>query len=444
MKLSFLICLFLSYKAFAQSYIGFPSDNYSGVQGVLHNPANVADYKLKADINLIGLSVFESNSIYSANIFRLASDDFNFDKDVSKSYGPKSYAIGNVDVVGPSFLYSFKNESGIALFSRARTIVHASEINGNTIEKTSQKNNTTFITNNETINFGSQTWTEFGVSYGRKLLYKFEHYLKAGITIKYLKGFHLVSGFTNNLSVRYDFFNDENLNTTRTGGNLETVNIETLNKDAKINRVDGNGIGAEIGVIYEYRPTHEYENEQNSIKYKWKLGLSITDIGEINYSNVLVSNYNLNSSFTDAQYNINNDIETYYSKAISFKSIEYTLPTAMHFNFDYYYKDNYFFNFNSSINLVDTSQKNSIYIQNHFSLTPRYETKQLTFAIPFTYINKAGLHTGVNFRYSFFYIGSGSILSNIFVRTKVIDAYLGLKIPISYGKNKQPKECECF
>ena len=48
----------------AQSYIGYHSDNYNGVHGLIYNPANIADSRFKTDINLIGASAILGNDYY--------------------------------------------------------------------------------------------------------------------------------------------------------------------------------------------------------------------------------------------------------------------------------------------------------------------------------------------------------------------------------------------
>jgi hypothetical protein len=42
-----------------------------------------------------------------------------------------------------------------------------------------------------------------------------------------------------------------------------------------------NGIGADIGFVYEYRPDYENKKEQYDNKYKLKVGLALLDIGAI-------------------------------------------------------------------------------------------------------------------------------------------------------------------
>ena len=79
-KITFSIALLLlSFCLKAQSHIGFLTDNYSGVHGVITNPANIADSPFKADINLAGVSVFGGNDYYGINLLDASKDGYSFD-----------------------------------------------------------------------------------------------------------------------------------------------------------------------------------------------------------------------------------------------------------------------------------------------------------------------------------------------------------------------------
>lgn len=54
--LTSLLFILLAEIITAQSYVGLLEDNYNGVHGVISNPANIADSRLKLDINLVGVS----------------------------------------------------------------------------------------------------------------------------------------------------------------------------------------------------------------------------------------------------------------------------------------------------------------------------------------------------------------------------------------------------
>ena len=72
-------------KAQSQSYSGFLEDNYNGVHGILSNPANIADSRLKLDVNLVGVSAFFGNDYLGANLGDLFRDFENTFDEASKT-----------------------------------------------------------------------------------------------------------------------------------------------------------------------------------------------------------------------------------------------------------------------------------------------------------------------------------------------------------------------
>src|ERR1700761_1643719 len=53
--MTFIVCLT---KTFAQTYPGYRTGNYTGVNGVVFNPANIADNRFKWDVNIFAINGF--------------------------------------------------------------------------------------------------------------------------------------------------------------------------------------------------------------------------------------------------------------------------------------------------------------------------------------------------------------------------------------------------
>ena len=112
----------------AQSYLGYYHDNYTGVQSTLFNPASIVDSRFKADINIVSASAFVGNDYYGLKMSDLFKDSFDFDKQGRKSV--TNNFIGNVDIMGPSFMFNIAPKHSIAVFTRARSIANVSKIDG--------------------------------------------------------------------------------------------------------------------------------------------------------------------------------------------------------------------------------------------------------------------------------------------------------------------------
>ena len=56
------LLIFISTASFAQDFSGYRSGNYTGVNGVFFNPANIADSRYRWDFNLFSISTSLGNN----------------------------------------------------------------------------------------------------------------------------------------------------------------------------------------------------------------------------------------------------------------------------------------------------------------------------------------------------------------------------------------------
>lgn len=84
----FILIMFTALTASAQEFSGYQSSNFTGVNGVFTNPANIVDSPYNWDVNLFGFSVLLGNDQVA-----LSRDDlFNFDADRIKPFFLRQYS----------------------------------------------------------------------------------------------------------------------------------------------------------------------------------------------------------------------------------------------------------------------------------------------------------------------------------------------------------------
>ncbi|MCK0160871.1 DUF5723 family protein [Allomuricauda sp. F6463D] len=433
----------------SQSYIGFLEDNYNGVHGIISNPANIADSRLKMDINLAGISALYGNDYIGFNLSD-AFADYSSVFDNAETYPSiDNFLAFNIDVMGPSVMLSINEKSSLAIFTRGRGVFNLNEANGYLLEKEGGFNENEDFNLVENSIYGSFTaWGEIGATYARVLLNDEEHFLKGGLTGKVLQGIGNVYIDGTGISVDYNAGARE----VTTTGEIrlgDTGNIdENGNTGEALDLDNGFGIGGDIGFVYEWRPNHarytKMKSDGSSVddrganKYKLKLGLSITDLGKI-----------LDVKGTDRLYNLNKiqDIDNFdgdvleealldnFDQISSTQSRDYILPTALHTNADLSLSSKFYLNLNADISLTSKTKANTGSILNQYRLTPRYETKWLAVYSPISLLSGVGFQWGAGFRLGPIYMGSGSVLSSIIGKdTKGLDLYAGAKIPIYQSK----------
>ncbi|MEN2401059.1 DUF5723 family protein [Flavobacterium sp. MC2016-06] len=458
-QLLILFVFISSLSAKAQSYIGYFHDNYAGVQSVLFNPASIADSRFKTDINLFSISGAVQNDLYAVNIFDVYKDNYDLDRDAKVTPSSANNGIANFDVMGPSFMFNIAPKHTLAVFTRARSVSNIRNINGNLIDQVKngldQSDNFNFNAGN--ANGASNSWGELGISYAAVLYQKDQHFLKGGLTAKYLQGG--VNGYVqgNNVNVRYV----GNPMNPRNGALISTGEITVgasqdfeNNQDYKFDS-GSKGFGLDFGLVYEWRPDYaDYDlskakpadnNFRDLNKYKVRFGLSVTDIGSINYRNAKQDTYNVNGVVTqqmiDDATNLYDFLDQHYTKTSTSKGAKTNLPTALHADADWNMYKKFYLNLNGDINMVSGNKLNAYGIADRVSLTPRYESRWFSFYVPMTWMEYSGMQVGSGIRVGAFFIGSGSILSNLVSKeSKGADFHVGMKIPVYEKKFKDTDE----
>jgi outer membrane protein OmpA-like peptidoglycan-associated protein len=437
----------------AQSYLGYTYDNYAGVQSTLYNPASIADSRFKTDINLFSFSGLANNDYYSLKATDALKNGYDFNL-ATKSPTTNNNGIANVDIMGPSFMFNLAPKHSIALFTRARSFLNASNIDGNFVEKVSNNfdNTADFDVSPQNFNIVANAWAEFGLSYATVILDKKIHFLKGGLSIKYLQGIANTYANADNVAIKYDnVASNPTLSTITSTGSVNYGESQdfTVNKDYKLN-AGSTGLGLDLGFVYEYRPDYStyktvdqtgksvYFKDVN--KYKYRFGLSVTDIGSINYKDGTQKIYDVNKTVTQADLDAEKPqdvLEKLYTLKETKTSSRAYLPTAIHANADWNMYKKFYLNLNADINVNSKTAINTNTIANTFSLTPRYESKWFSFYLPLTQSEYRDFMVGAGFRLGPLFVGSGSVLSNLVSdKSKGADVHFGLKIPIYQGRMK--------
>lgn len=450
---SFLLSVGLS----AQSYRGNRSGNYTGVNGAFYNPANIADSRYKWNVNLLGVHTGVANNNASFSLKNLG-ETFNGDVD-SLLFGTSGKNVNgaiNIDILGPSLMFNINKKTTIGLTTRVRAMANISEVSGKFIESindnvTGELPYTLSDNNNQKITING--WTDFGVSVGRVILDKQTHFLKGGLTLKYLAGVGNSYININRLNATIDQDVDERPYLSDASGSVGIgyagIDINKL-EAADAFKFNGKGFGGDLGLVYEFRPdadlTERYQN-----KYKLKVGIALMDIGSIKYTPnpTEFGNYNLNVSETQEWYpdeieggSVSEikeylDNSPYFTKeAENISSYKVSLPTNLQLIVDYAITKRLYVEAAAQINLTDKNNRYNSFYYNSFSLTPYFEMKRIGIYLPFSYNELTKFNAGVAFRLGPLYFGSGSVFTALLDKSKQADVHFGINFGGGYKKKK--------
>ncbi|HEY2648918.1 MAG TPA: DUF5723 family protein, partial [Puia sp.] len=385
--------------SYAQTYPGYRTGNYTGVNGAFFNPANIADNRFKWDINLAAINGFAGAD---QGGIKFSDITHNFDANDLKSNILKGQSHVNsldyADLLGPSFMLSLSPNTSIALTTRSRVFANVKDVNGdlvNAIIDPAGAGITTPVALDGARTITHTTgWTEIGGSVGQVFSKKgSHHFFKGGITLKYIAGTADAYMTTNGISGSLQSLGNTTVVEGPAAGYI-SINATNANfTDYKFNdlfKFNGQGFGGDIGFVYEYRPNMDYSmytNDRWANKYKLKIGVSLLDVGMIkfNQSGNLAANFNTNIPEGN-QFDLNalngksvgefipvfNASPYFVAGTPQSNSYTVNLPTTVQANIDYLFNPNWAvniagqFNTNNSINF-------NLYEFNSYSITPRWE-----------------------------------------------------------------------
>ncbi|TAG86828.1 MAG: OmpA family protein [Bacteroidetes bacterium] len=418
--LFFFLCIIEKTKA--QNFLGLINSNYAGVNGVYFNPASIADSRHSFHINFVSLGADVSNNYYRLNkkpdLFGDVGDA-NQNLSLVKSGGGK---VGNLgyDIRLPSFMVRLNQKHSFALGARTRLMVTGNNISSNLFDIGESGLDNVNIQNRPfngaTANINVHAFAELFATYSRVILKKDKHFLKAGLTFKYLGG----AAATNFNIKKLDYqINNENtaqgvqpvMNINNIEGRLaysdrtRFENVESSDLLSKIFSSGNSGIGFDIGAIYEYRPeegksryTYTMDGEQREDarmnKYKYRIGFAITDIGGIRYKGGQTQRYDFNTQnkkITEQQYSqvgTGSDFTNYLNllSPQASNSFMMTLPTTMNLSFDYNVYKKFYVNGTIIQNLLGSNNTGTRY-HSLLAVTPRLELGAIEISTPIAFKN---------------------------------------------------------
>lgn len=429
-----LLGLFIAPFAWSQSYIGHAVDNYSGIHGLTINPSSVVDSHLRADINLFSVSAFVGSDYFGLKpkVLIESEDGFSFEGGFDRHPSDSNNFFLNMDILGPSFMFNLTKKSSIGVTSRMRAIFNLNNINGTLFENLEDGFDETGNYSFAMDNFSGtlHVWGEVGLTYGRILLQGGQHFLKGGLTLKYLEGGG--STYFYSPSVTGEYVADTGMITT--SGELVYGGTPGFDSDDVSYESSGSGFGGDIGFTYEYRPRLLEEGETaGHSDYKLKIGVSVTDIGNISYAESTVTNHDLNNTVHKDRFegDFQTVLEEEYPGTEEIVESEIGLPTAAHVLVDYNLRKRLYVSVHGTMSLIPEDAEQVNRVINSVTATPRLETRWFSFYLPIGLRQYDGLAMGAGLRLGPLTVGSGSIISNyISDSSKTTDVYAGLKIPI--------------
>ena len=472
-KMLFAIVFLVVQSATAQIQQGLRSSNYSGINGIQLNPSSFQPSPLHWDLNLISGGFFFENEyayIENSNFLKLATHNgpilFRSQSAESQDIADDPNALYynffdatnsisnslNAFVSLPSLSFRVNNLS-FGIFLNLRSSFAANKLDEDLDYFSLDRWQEGEMKSINPVQIAGMLWSEIGFNAGFKVNESRRSRLYGGVNIKYLMGYE---GFYIN-SPNKSQVNEISDTLLVTGGPYE-YGIASSSLGANNNKkVNGKGLGLDLGITY-------IKKSFDKRPYKWKLGLSINDIGYVHFDqnaqehNFDPSNlYDVDRASLASAGNIQGLISIVSQQSLgdSIQSLSATdfhlyTPSMLSVQFDYALNDKWFIG--GLLNRRLDFSKQMVDRENILATSLRYENRWLEIGVPVTLYDDRHLRMGFWTRLYFLTIGSDHIAS-LFINEPQFtgsDIYFAIKInPFSIGKRynargsgrKNPENC---
>ena len=469
----------------AQEMWGIATSNFAGSSGIMLNPCAISTSKLYMDINILTADVFfENNYAYIHN------EDYSLFKYIGKSpqfpeYGPDSLPVDHYDgtndkyiyssqlVIGPSFMlaygrHAFAFHTGARAITSAHGIPYAMANFGYYGLDYAPQHNVDY--HNQNFGVSSLVMAEVGLTYSFSFRKISNQDWTAGFTIKRM--FSPAGGYSYANDINYIVVNDS------------TINIKNLNAemgyslpadydtplDDPVNGfpvwdppIKGGGFGFDVGFTFQNKVLSYQKKRvsrmcsQRYIDYYYKIGVSLLDIGFVNFN----KNAQLQSFEDVSEYWIGIDTLNFYT----FNQLRRTLsdvfygdpeasnvadefriflPAAFSIQGDYRISKKFY----AAAVIIQPFPISRSYIRRpaQIVLVPRYESPKMEFALPLSLYDYKYPRIGASARYQIITLGTDDLLGLLGITDFTgLDFYFSLKINFrkgNCGRYKRNVPCE--
>ena len=444
------------------------------------NPSYISNSPFVVDVNLVTVHSYVDNNyvyLYPTNIPDLIDDDgqnkiavdnaqykqngtwakYLLENRDNNNWNKNAYV--NVMVQGPSVMFgmgkwnfSIEDDARVAF-----SLDHVSPLAARLVFENTPKLSYQPLSNMSLVipkfRINGAAWDEIGITVARQIVNNKDWQVKGGITLKHLNAY--AGGYCLNNGI------DITLIPKDTALYFKDLNVKfgyADNIDANMAHtatVCGTGNSADFGVTFEKKTvknTYQCPNfcdKMLDLQYLWKLGISLIDIGYINF-NQCTTDYSINNgndNWVDIMKikaknvnGIDSVLKAHFTN-LSKTNDNFTmmLPWAASVQFDYNIGYNIYVN-GTWVQRIPHFGMIGIDRANSISITPRYDTRWFGVALPIVFYNYLWPSAGIAFRIdNCLVIGSDKLGFILGQSLSGEDIYFSLKFNILKSCRKHKK-----
>jgi hypothetical protein len=444
----------------AQEMWGISNSNFSGNMGIFLNPSTIVGAPYQYEINLAALDLFAENT----NIYVLESDKYIFHSLTGYARDGRNFftrspqlnnSFGHGLLIGPSYIRN-KTTSGWGIHSALRTEVSTLKMSPEVALLLSD-NFRSPILYGDTITSPAfknayASWIEIGGTYGKILRESEYHIIKWAATGNILIGMNAFYADNKSLS-----FTSVDSSQVLIHAIDQTIGHSINDNGGSIFGLRGLGLSTTVGLTYINHPNRgafdcNMSNDKQK-KYKYRLGFSLLDLGNIFYFNktrktelkaTTTQTWNGVDSFAFVSFqSLDTNLVNIMGGETKSKNFNMWLPLGGSIQFDYQIRANLFANL-SWVNRIRFTA-NEIARGNQINASVRYERRRYEANVNFSFFEYKRPSMGVGLRYRFFVIGSDRLLQTLgLADEKSFDLFVGLKFQFCKRPFSPGPDCPAY
>jgi len=462
--LSLSFCLFyMTMTNYGQRNLAIATSDNSAMTSMFLNPANISGCSEKVVVNLFSANLMVDNNLGTFTQLSNVGSSTAFNVSGTNAFNMLAPAV---DLHLPGILVSLNDplQQSFAFTTRVRVMNQLNHFDPNlfsTVTSGSHSATDNYSYQSSNFNWTANLWSEVGITYALQVLDEGPHHVHAGVTLKYLGGISYLSLKGKNLAVSYvngsdtvnarnsdiEFASNAVNSNSAVNNGLQASDVTSSLFGSKA----GSGFGMDIGITYVYdinggdKPSDQAETGADV--HRLKASVAVTDIGAIKYNdannfvvnvtgNGYVTGQGLSDNIKDWNSFRNYMVAQGFTADTGARATKLGMPTSLIGSIDYQIHDRFYVNGLVVGNLANRlNYGNSYYGQ--VSITPRYDTRRLTIAMPITYSMLANdMKLGLGLRFAGFFVGSDDMMALLSSNQHGFGVYFGGYVPLYKKKEK--------
>ena len=452
------LCLCLSGQA--QYDFGIGNSNYSGLLGARINPATMAGSPIQWEVNGLSVGVLYDNTfVYNPKgsvpafgfrtILKGIIDNEHFATNYSPGDENKRYQFAlSTEVLGPSFQLALGNDQQIGFTIAARGYANIRDLPGSTAENAWAYLQDPHLWNrplsDNSTRLNGMGWLEYGFRYSAVLFDDGENQWKAGISVNYLQG--IAAAYVKNTHLNYNLGDTTQIAFTNSSVDYGRTDYDSYRKIGDYSDLNhGHGFGADLGVVFVHA-----DNTRRPGDYRYRLGLSIMDIGAINFNrnaaayhlrtdNGTFSHWHQDALMSNAL--IDKTLSAVFyggdsSRSLAAGHFTMALPTAISVQGDYRVQPHYYIN-TTIVKGFGHGDGQGVVQPDLYSVTPRYESRWWDISVPLSllYYGQWRARAGLAVRAGWVFFGGDAPVGLLAINNMHgVDFYAGVRFFVLKNK----------